>query len=99
MDDRFTYSTQDRVGLMVYVAPGYDPPDLLTLTGPDGKPVEFMRLSDMSLECGSVRSRTGPRGESILVTGECNSYDCHRRVLGECQCKRHESPVRFERAR
>jgi hypothetical protein len=98
MDERFTYSSRDRVHLMVYVAPGYEPPDTLTLTR-DGAPVEFLRLSDRSLECGRVATRINAQGEEVPVPGECTAYDCHRAVLGECQCGRHPSPVRFERAR
>ena len=97
MQDRFTYSTQQRNALVIYADKGFDPPDAITATH-DGRPVEFIRLSDMSLVCERADSRVNARGETVAVTGECGSFDCHRRQLGDCQCGRHVSPVRFVRA-
>lgn len=99
MDRSFTYGTRDREHLMIYVEPGFDPPDILMVTRTaDSKSVEFIRLSDMSLECETVRGRIDHQGKSVVINGECTNGDCHRRVLGECQCGRHTAPVRFERA-
>lgn len=96
MDDRFTYSSGERVTLTVYVAPGYQPPDILALDK-QGEDVVFYRLSDMSLECRPVQTMTNSHGVLVPLAGECGSFDCHRRELGKCQCGRHEAPVRFSR--
>jgi hypothetical protein len=97
MQDRYTYSTQHRVPLIVYIEAGYEPPDSINGTH-DGKPVEFIRLSDASLVCERVDSRINAQGVVVPVPGECGEYDCHRKEPGKCQCGRHASPVRFVRA-
>lgn len=97
MDTAFTYSTADRVRMTIYVAPGYEPPATILLEH-DGQPVEFMRLSDMSLVCERVAFRIDAQGNEVPVPGDCNSFDCHRAVLGQCQCGRHSAPVRFRKA-
>ena len=86
MDDSYTYCTNRGQRVMLYAPPGFGPPDAFPMMAGDEK-VLFHRLSDRSLECGRVA------GEK-----PCTSADCHRRVIGECQCGRHEAPVRFERA-
>jgi hypothetical protein len=97
MQDRYTYSTQQRVPLIVYVETGYEPPDTITATH-DGKQVEFIRLSDASLVCEKVETRINSQGVIVPVPGECGTFDCHRKEPGNCQCGRHPSPVRFVRA-
>lgn len=97
MQDRFTYSTQHRVPLIVYVEEGVEPPDSITATQ-GGKQVEFIRLSDASLVCERVDTRVNAQGVIVPVPGECGSFDCHRKQPGECQCGRHVAPVRFVRA-
>jgi hypothetical protein len=97
MDDRYSYSTASRVHLAIYVAEGYDPPATIMLEH-DGQPVEFMRLSDMSLVCEKVAFRIDSQGNEVPVHSECGSYDCHRLVLGQCKCGRHPAPVRFAKA-
>lgn len=87
MDDRFTFSSSRGVTATVYVAPGFDAPDSLFFTS-EGKRIEFVRLSDRSLECGDVAG----------VTGHCRSHDCHRTTLGACQCGRHPGRIGFARA-
>ena len=87
MDIRFTFSSSKGVVASVYVSPEFEPPESLVFTT-DGKQVAFVLLSDRSLECADSRG----------VSGHCTSGDCHRRVLGQCQCGRHPSPVRFARA-
>lgn len=86
MDTGYTYSSRDLVRASVYAPPGFEAPDVLTLTK-DGTEVQFFRLSDRSLECGAVSG----------VSGVCTNYECHRRTLNECDCGRHESP-RFTKA-
>ncbi len=102
MDTSYTYANKDRAHMMIYVDPAFEPPDEIMFTRFDdagATPVKFMRLSDASLTCEPISSRIGPRGEVIAVPGDCKSpVDCHRRVIGECQCGRHEYPVRFSRA-
>ena len=72
---------------MVYAPPGLTPPASMPLTTDDGKTINVLRLSDLSLECGQVAG----------IDGKCTSPDCHRSVLHECQCGRHTAP-RFEKA-
>jgi len=97
MQDRFTYSTQHRVPLILYVQEGFEPPDNITATQ-DGKQVEFIRLSDASLVCERVETRINAQGAIVPVPGEFGSFDCHRKEPGNCQCGRHQAPVRFVRA-
>lgn len=87
MDDRFTYSSSAAVRATVYVAPEFEPPASLFFEK-DGKQVEFVRLSDRSLECFDTAG----------VDGHCRSFDCHRSELGKCQCGRHPGRVGFARA-
>lgn len=94
MDIGHTYSSLARARAVLYAQPGVEVPATLTLTE-QGAPVEYFLLSDTSLHCGSVRG----------VTGSCESFDCHRLVLGECQCGRHgvgpdgeKTPVRYSKA-
>jgi hypothetical protein len=78
MDAGFSYGTSNGLHASIYCPPEYEAPDEITLTI-DGEPVVLVRLSDRSLECRDVAG----------VAGHCVSHDCHRRVLGECQCGRH----------
>ncbi|TFD27488.1 hypothetical protein [Cryobacterium cryoconiti] len=87
MDVSFTYGNPTGAHATLYVAQQFEGPDSITLTL-DGKELEFLRLSDRSLTCDATHG----------VPGKCESIDCHRRVLGECQCGRHAAPVRFARA-
>lgn len=97
MDTSHTFSTAKGVRAMIYAPPDYDPPAQLELVH-DGEPVTFIRVSDQSLVCGAVGTRITPQGEIVSVPGECRSAECHRAVLGECQCGRHSAPVRYTRA-
>ncbi|MFD5864389.1 hypothetical protein ACFWGP_05525 [Agromyces sp. NPDC127015] len=65
-------------GVELYAEPGYEPPESFTLTR-DGREVEFVRLSDRTLECNKAE-------------GGCGSYDCHRLTLGKCRCSGHKNP-------
>lgn len=87
MDTGYTYSTSDWIRASVYAPPEFEPPATLQLARGD-ELVTFMRVSDRSLYCGKVAD----------VTGDCDNFECHRRVLGECQCGRHAKPVRFTKA-
>jgi len=80
MDVGYTFSARGTLErLSVYVPPEFEPPLSVTVTR-DGTDVVFVRLSDVELTCGAVSG----------VTGKCTSAECHRRVIGECQCGRHK---------
>jgi len=81
MDTHYTYGSL-RGGLIahVYAPPGLDVPETLELTA-GSKPVTFIRISDRPLVCGPVYG----------IKGSCTSAECHRLVLGECQCGRHQT--------
>lgn len=66
-------------GVELYAEKGYSPPEAFTLTHETRGTVEFVRLSDRSLDCNKSE-------------GGCGSGDCHRRILGECRCGRHINP-------
>jgi hypothetical protein len=86
MDTSYTYGTPNGTRAALYAPPNIEVPDTIDMTV-DGKSVTFHRLSDASMVCDAVPG----------VKGVCGSADCHRRVLGECQCKRHGRVV-FTRA-
>lgn len=99
MDVSTTYSSATgKFKVMVYGPPELTMPDEFPVTLADGSVGVMMRLSDRSLECGVVPTRINARGEEVPVSGRCDSIDCHRRVLGECQCGRHTAPVPYERS-
>jgi len=80
MDVGYTFAARGTLErLSVFAPPQFEPPLSLTVTR-DGVDVVFVRLSDLELTCGAV---TG-------VTGRCTSAECHRRVIGDCQCGRHQ---------
>jgi hypothetical protein len=80
MDAGYTYAARGTLErLSVFVPPEFEPPLSVTVTR-DGVDVVFVRLSDVELTCGAVSG----------VTGRCSSAECHRRVIGECQCGRHK---------
>jgi hypothetical protein len=87
MDERYTFSSSRGVTATVYVAAGHDAPDSLFFTT-EGKRIEFVRLSDRSLECPDAAG----------ISNHCTSHDCHRAQLGKCQCGRHPGRVGFARA-
>jgi hypothetical protein len=97
MDRGFTYGSPTGIRASLYLAPEFDAPDEITVTR-NGEPVRFLRVSDHSLECRKVDSRITAQGEVAPVPGECRNPDCHRMMLGACQCGRHQAPVRFARA-
>ena len=97
MDTSHTFSTSTGTRAMLYAPPGFDPPAQIVLEH-DGAAITFIRVSDVSLACGTVGTRITPQGEIVTVAGECKSAECHRAVLGECQCGRHPAPVRYSRA-
>ncbi|PZE66924.1 hypothetical protein DEI83_06340 [Curtobacterium sp. MCBD17_021] len=80
MDVGYTFSARGTLErLSLFVPPEFEPPLSVTVTR-DGADVVFVRLSDVELTCGAVSG----------VTGKCTSAECHRRVIGECQCGRHK---------
>ena len=87
MDTSYTYSSRDLIRVTVYAPADLTPPASIPLTRVDGKTINVLRISDLSLECGQVAG----------VPGKCDSRDCHRLVLHECKCGRHEAP-RFQKA-
>lgn len=87
MDTSYTYSSDKGLRVMLYAPPEFGPPDAFPMMAGDEK-TWFHRISDRSFECG----------KTFDGKGTCTSADCHRRVLGECQCGRHPAPVRFEKA-
>lgn len=83
VDKGFTYGTARRQRASFYVPKGTVPPEKIQVTI-DGDPVEFVLLSDRSLEC-------------VKELGGCGKVDCHRLELGHCHCGHHEFPVPFRR--
>jgi len=80
MDTGYTYAAKGTLErLSLYAPPQLEPPLSVTVTR-DGAPVEFVRLSDVELTCGTVYGT--PKA--------CTTHECHRRVIGECQCGRHK---------
>jgi hypothetical protein len=91
MDTRVTYGhAATRTLISLYFPPELDAPETIEMrNAATADVVEFVRLSDRSLECLDT-----------AVRGHCPSpYECHRRELGVCQCGRHDPaprPVRAE---
>lgn len=80
MDTGYTYAAKGTLErLSLYAPPEFEPPLSVTVTR-HGVPVVFVRLSDLELTCGAVHG----------INGRCGSAECHRRVIGECQCGRHK---------
>lgn len=80
MDLSHTYGVpgQRRV-LTLYAPRGVRPPQSMTVDV-DGRRTEVALIDRASLQCRDVHG----------VPGHCTDPDCHRRSLGECQCKRHD---------
>ncbi len=79
MDTAYTYSARGTLErIAIYAPPEFLPPLSVTMTR-DGVEVLFVRLSDVELLCGKVPG----------VDGACRTHECHRTVIGECQCGRH----------
>lgn len=78
MDTGYTYGLPAGDRLSVYVPPGFEPPESVTVTR-TGAPVNFVRISDRELDCGTVPG----------VDKRCTSFECHRQRLGYCMCGRH----------
>lgn len=79
VDNGYTYGAADGTRASIYTPKEFTPPTRFTL--PRGQQqVEFVRISDIDLRCGTVPG----------VKGACNSHECHRAHLGECQCGRHK---------
>ena len=87
MDTAHAYVHSSGTSIALYAPPTLDVPDTLTLRS-QGAPVEFIRASDRELTCDPVGG----------VTGKCGAYECHRRVIGSCQCGRHPEGVRIRPA-
>lgn len=91
MDSRETYGHAG-LGMLIalYFPPELDPPQtILMRPAATSDEVEFVRLAASSLHCDPVPG----------ITGQCGSYECHRRQLGACQCGSHKPaprPVRAE---
>jgi hypothetical protein len=83
MQHGWTYCSQTWERLDVYTPEGFAPPDEITLIDPEGEDMVLFRLDDRALTCGKV----------LGVTGSCDSYECHRTVLGMCQCGRHKDSI------
>lgn len=88
MQSGYTYVARGGASASIYADPGFDVPDTLTLRTATGDLVVFDRASDRQLTCEPVPG----------VSGTCGSYECHRRVVNECQCKRHPLGVPIQRA-
>lgn len=79
MDVGYTYAAKGTLErLSLHAPPEFEPPTSVTVTRA-GTPLVFVRLSDVVLTCGNVAG----------VQGSCTNAECHRRVIGECQCGRH----------
>lgn len=91
MQDRFTYSTQRRNQLMLYVDEGFEVPRSIFLEDSTGAEVEFILLDASSLVCDAV-IETDPKSGKQKMGKPCGNFDCHRREFGRCQCGRHPAP-------
>jgi hypothetical protein len=87
MDEGYTYGSPDGDRIALYVPIGYDPPLSIAITDGAG-PVVFDLISERSLTCDNP----------IGAKGGCGSFECHRAVLGQCQCGRHPDGVRMTKA-
>lgn len=88
MDKGYTYGNARGERLALYVHPRFEVPPTVEVREANGEVVRFTRISDnKSLDCGMVPG----------VPSVCSNFECHRRVLGQCQCGRHEA-VRLEKA-
>ena len=87
MDRGHTYASNDGDRVDVYAPPELTPPDGFEMKR-DGTRVRMFRVSPAAFDCGKTAG----------VTGQCTSHECHRAVLGECQCGRHEFGVTIRAA-
>lgn len=87
MEIGYTYATPGGDRVMVYAPPEFEVASTMPVRRA-GTVITCHRLSDRDLFCGKAPG----------VTGECDNQECHRKVLGECQCGRHEAPVPFRAA-
>lgn len=78
MDIAHHYANSNGDRATIYLDPWFGVPLSLELNR-DGVAVTVFRLDRDSLRCVAA----------VGVSGECTDADCHRRPLGECQCKRH----------
>lgn len=79
MDIGHTYGVPGKSRTLTLYAPrAVKPPQSLLVTI-DGRPEQVVLIDPRSLECRDVHG----------VPGHCTDHDCHRRELGQCQCKRH----------
>jgi len=88
MKTGYTYVAADGTSAAIYADPHLDVPDTLTLRTPIGDLKVFERASDRELICEAVPG----------VTGQCGSYECHRKQVNTCQCGRHPDGVPIRRA-
>lgn len=86
MDEGHTFGSPAGDRISLYAPPAYKPPTRITLETDKG-PVPFDLILERSLTCE----------KAFGITGECGSYECHRQVLGQCQCGRHPEGVRMTR--
>ena len=86
MDIGYTYASSDGIKGSWYVPPGVDVPTLIKVRIA-GDIVDLHRLSDRDLTCDDVPG----------IPQHCDSYECHRVVLGDCVCGRHQAPIPFSR--
>lgn len=92
MQDRFTYSTQRRNSLMLYVDPGFEAPRSIMMVDAEGREHEFILLDASSLECHAITEYDKKTGKA-RAGKECGNFDCHRAQYGRCQCGRHPNPT------
>jgi hypothetical protein len=90
MDDRVTYGTPSGIRATIYLEDADDAPDDLILR--DG--TRLLRLSDISLVCyKDPRPMKDPDNQKRNLPTGCGGFDCHRMVLGQCQCGYHDRPT------
>ncbi|RLP73652.1 hypothetical protein D9V32_14065 [Mycetocola tolaasinivorans] len=93
MDERFTYLLMrdekplEDIRVTVWAPVGVVPALTLPMMH-EGTPAVAVLLDHRALTCSPVAG----------VRGECGSAECHRRVLGACQCGRHPEGPRLARA-
>ena len=87
----YTYALGDDSTVSVYADPGIEVPTSFKIRRL-GVVEEAHRVSDRDLECGWAA------GVDAKGSKGCTSHECHRRVLGKCQCGRHKGAVPFRKA-
>ena len=76
MDTSYTYSSRDLIRVVVYAPPGLTPPASIPMATDDGKTINVLRISDLSLECDQCKSRDCHRRE--LHKCQCGRHTAPR---------------------